>query len=210
MKSEMRLKVLVAVARHADEHADRIRRRRGAIGQPRDAGELRLDRRHRAAVGGDVHRARQGVDPSALRQLPSGRRPPAPGRRGPAAPAAGRARRGRSWPRRPCAAPSATRRPTSIPAACRAIRSGISRRVKWRGKARRSARSACRSRIPKRNGGRSLAELIHHIGEDTLVGWAWAPGYGRQPAPGTQKQAGALVEAWVKTGAACPREVDER
>ena len=37
-----------------------------------------------------------------------------------------------------------------------------------------------------------------------LVGQAWAPGYGKTPAPGTQKQAGALVEAWVKTGAACP------
>ncbi|MGB9352568.1 MAG: hypothetical protein WCB61_22065, partial [Pseudolabrys sp.] len=33
---------------------------------------------------------------------------------------------------------------------------------------------------------------------------AWAPGYGRRPAPGTQKEAGALVEAWVKTGAVCP------
>ena len=57
---------------------------------------------------------------------------------------------------------------------------------------------------PARNGGRKVEELIHHIGEDSLVGWAWAPGAGRSPAPGTQKQAGALVEAWVKTGAACP------
>ena len=57
---------------------------------------------------------------------------------------------------------------------------------------------------PARNGNRKVEDLIHHIGEDTLVGWAWAPGYGRTPAPGTQKQAGALVEAWVKTGAACP------
>jgi hypothetical protein len=58
---------------------------------------------------------------------------------------------------------------------------------------------------PARNGGRKVEDLINHIGEDTLVGWAWAPGYGRTPAPGTQKQAGALVEAWVKTGAACPQ-----
>jgi hypothetical protein len=36
------------------------------------------------------------------------------------------------------------------------------------------------------------------------VQWAWAPGYPRRPAPGTQAQAGALAEAWVKTGAACP------
>ena len=59
---------------------------------------------------------------------------------------------------------------------------------------------------PARNGGRSLEELVRHIGTDTLVGWAWAPGFGRQPAPGTQQQAGALVEAWVKTGAACPAQ----
>ena len=56
----------------------------------------------------------------------------------------------------------------------------------------------------ERNGGRSPEDLVDHIGKDTLVGWAWAPGFGRQPAPGTQAQAGALVEAWVKTGAACP------
>ena len=55
-----------------------------------------------------------------------------------------------------------------------------------------------------RNGGRTPEDLIRHIGDDTLVGWAWAPGFGRQPAPGTQKQARALVEAWVKSGAACP------
>lgn len=57
---------------------------------------------------------------------------------------------------------------------------------------------------PARNGGRTLDAIIHHIGTDTLVGWAWAPGFGRTPAPGTQKEAGALVEAWVKTGAVCP------
>src|SRR4051812_20020871 len=59
---------------------------------------------------------------------------------------------------------------------------------------------------PQRNGNRKVEDLIHHIGEDTLVGWAWAPGFGRRPAPGTQKQAGALVAAWVKNGAACPAD----
>ena len=33
---------------------------------------------------------------------------------------------------------------------------------------------------PARNGDRSLATLVEHIGEDHLVGWAWAPGPGRQ------------------------------
>jgi cytochrome c5 len=57
---------------------------------------------------------------------------------------------------------------------------------------------------PSRNGGRSLEEIVHHVGTDHLVGWAWAPGAGRQPAPGTQSQAGALLDAWVKTGDVCP------
>ncbi|MDR6950918.1 cytochrome c5 [Ancylobacter sp. 3268] len=57
---------------------------------------------------------------------------------------------------------------------------------------------------PKRNGNRTLADLIEHIGKDTLVGWAWHPGPGRTPVPGTQAQAGALVEAWAESGAACP------
>ena len=57
---------------------------------------------------------------------------------------------------------------------------------------------------PKRNGGRTPEDLIDHIGVDTLVGWAWAPGPGRTPAPGTQKIAGALVKAWVESGTACP------
>jgi hypothetical protein len=57
---------------------------------------------------------------------------------------------------------------------------------------------------PARNGDRTLADIVHHVGEDHLVGWAWAPGDGRQPAPGTQAQAGALLDAWVKTGAVCP------
>ena len=58
---------------------------------------------------------------------------------------------------------------------------------------------------PAQNGGRSLETLVEHIGEDHLVGWAWAPGLGRQSAPGSQKEAGALVAAWVQTGAACPK-----
>jgi hypothetical protein len=56
----------------------------------------------------------------------------------------------------------------------------------------------------ERNGGMSLQDLIHHMGEDELVGWGWHPGAGRTPAPGTQKEFGELIKAWVDNGAACP------
>jgi hypothetical protein len=76
------------------------------------------------------------------------------------------------------------------------------REMAWEG---RTLAEICEQiKDPARNGNRSLQDLIHHIGTDTLVGWAWAPGYGRRPAPGTQKEAGALTEAWVQTGAFCP------
>jgi hypothetical protein len=55
-----------------------------------------------------------------------------------------------------------------------------------------------------RNGNRDLAALIHHLSEDALVGWAWSPGAGRTPAPGTQAQFGALMQAWAETRAHCP------
>jgi hypothetical protein len=58
---------------------------------------------------------------------------------------------------------------------------------------------------PKRNGNRSLADIKKHLAEDHLVGWAWSPGEGRTPAPGTQDQFGELVAAWIETGAKCPK-----
>ncbi len=57
---------------------------------------------------------------------------------------------------------------------------------------------------PERNGGKTLAEVQHHTAEDPLVGWAWTPGTGRTPAPGSQDIFGALTLAWIETGAACP------
>lgn len=57
-----------------------------------------------------------------------------------------------------------------------------------------------------RNGGKTLAEIVEHNGNDALVGWGWAPGADREPAPGTQAQLGALAAAWVETGAECPPE----
>ena len=59
---------------------------------------------------------------------------------------------------------------------------------------------------PARNGGRSLAQIGEHMGRDPLVGWAWQPGEGRVPAPGTQQQFASLIEAWIATGGHCPEE----
>ena len=44
------------------------------------------------------------------------------------------------------------------------------------------------------------------MSEDSLVGWAWAPGVGRTPAPGTQAEFGTLMRAWADSGAHCPAE----
>ncbi len=57
---------------------------------------------------------------------------------------------------------------------------------------------------PRRNGGRSLADIHKHMSTDHLVAWAWHPGEGRRPAPGSQVAFGALVAAWIATGAECP------
>jgi hypothetical protein len=76
------------------------------------------------------------------------------------------------------------------------------REMAWEGKT--VAEICAQIKDPARNGNRPVEALIDHIGKDTLVGWAWAPGFGRTPAPGTQAQAGALVKAWAESGAACP------
>jgi hypothetical protein len=55
------------------------------------------------------------------------------------------------------------------------------------------------------NGGRDLALLQEHVAKDDLVAWAWNPGEGREPAPGNQQLAGQLVQAWIDSGAECPR-----
>lgn len=73
----------------------------------------------------------------------------------------------------------------------------------WEGK---SLAEICEQiKDPARNGGKSMAALVEHAAHDSLVGWGWAPGEGREPAPGTQAVFGALMAAWVDTGAVCPQ-----
>ncbi len=73
----------------------------------------------------------------------------------------------------------------------------------WQGK---TVGEICRQLKDKsRNGGRDLAMLQQHVAQDhELVAYAWDPGKGRKPAPGTQALAGALIQAWIDSGAECP------
>lgn len=73
----------------------------------------------------------------------------------------------------------------------------------WQGKSLGAICEQIKDR--KRNGNMDLAAIVKHMGEDDLVGWAWSPGPGRTPAPGTQKEFGALIKAWVDAGATCPK-----
>jgi hypothetical protein len=57
---------------------------------------------------------------------------------------------------------------------------------------------------PARNHQMSLDAIVKHMAEDSLVGWAWNPGPGRTPAPGTQREFGELTRAWAASGARCP------
>jgi hypothetical protein len=72
----------------------------------------------------------------------------------------------------------------------------------WEG--RSLAQICAQLKDPARNGGRKLDAVVEHMRNDTHVGWAWAPGARREPAPGTQATFGALIEGWAKTGALCP------
>jgi hypothetical protein len=74
----------------------------------------------------------------------------------------------------------------------------------WQGKT--AAAICAQIKDPNRNGDRTLAEIHEHMAKDTLVGWAWNPGEGRVPAPGTQAGFGELIAAWIATGAACPSD----
>jgi len=72
----------------------------------------------------------------------------------------------------------------------------------WQGKA--PGEICAQIKDPARNGNRTIAQVVEHMSHDSLVGWAWSPGAGRTPAPGTQAELAALLDAWVATGAACP------
>jgi len=57
---------------------------------------------------------------------------------------------------------------------------------------------------PKRNGGRTKAQLIDHMANDGLVGWAWHPGDGRTLPPMSHTAFAAQVRLWIAKGAYAP------
>lgn len=71
----------------------------------------------------------------------------------------------------------------------------------WQG---RTLGEICRQILDSSRSHMTRAQLLHHMANDELVGWAWHPGGDRSPAPGSQAQFGALIAAWLETGAQCP------
>jgi len=55
-----------------------------------------------------------------------------------------------------------------------------------------------------RNGGKTLEQVHEHVTNDPLVGWGWAPGEGRTPAPGSQAEFAKNTRTWIDAGAHCP------
>lgn len=46
--------------------------------------------------------------------------------------------------------------------------------------------------------------LEHHAKVDPLVQWAWSPGPGRTPAPGSHEDFVEAMRIWIEAGAPCP------
>ena len=74
----------------------------------------------------------------------------------------------------------------------------------WQGKS--VAEICAQIKDPARNGERDLAAIVDHVSKDHLVTWSWNPGPGREPPPGSQAELAALMQAWVDTGAVCPKK----
>lgn len=48
-------------------------------------------------------------------------------------------------------------------------------------------------------------EFDHHVSDDPLIRWAWQPGPGRIPAPGTHAELVEAMKLWTSAGAPCPK-----
>lgn len=69
----------------------------------------------------------------------------------------------------------------------------------------RSARElAAQLKDPKLNGGKTLAQILHHVEEDGLVKGCWNPGDGRTKPPVSHADFAKAFREWVESGAALP------
>src|SRR5262245_56880902 len=57
---------------------------------------------------------------------------------------------------------------------------------------------------PKRNGGQTLEQLLHHVEHDKLVLWGWDPGDGRTKPPLSHAEFAKKFREWIEKGAASP------
>ena len=58
---------------------------------------------------------------------------------------------------------------------------------------------------PAHNGNRTPADLLHHVTEDPLVLWGWAPGDGRTPVPVPHAEFVGAMRTWIEGGCQVPR-----
>ena len=73
--------------------------------------------------------------------------------------------------------------------------------AEWFGK---TSEEVCNQlRDPDRNGGRTLKELIDHLGHDLILHWAWSPGGGREPAPYSLEEHMNDLMIWGTAGFPC-------
>jgi hypothetical protein len=61
-----------------------------------------------------------------------------------------------------------------------------------------------RLKDPAKNGGKSLAALVDHVGHDPLVLWGWEPGPGRSKPPTSHAAFVAAMRKWAAAGGPCP------
>lgn len=57
---------------------------------------------------------------------------------------------------------------------------------------------------PARNGGKKMAEILHHVAADELVLWGWDPGVGRTPVPISHEAFVSAMKTWIDAGCRCP------
>jgi hypothetical protein len=57
---------------------------------------------------------------------------------------------------------------------------------------------------PKRNGGKTLEQLVEHVTHDKLVLWAWDPGDGRTRPPLSHDEFAKKFREWVEKDAPLP------